>query len=216
MTTIAVTFTDTPPQEQFDTAKLLPDNLTDIRPCLRLNPDGAYIDCDLGVEYPQNKHRAAFFAHHGHLIQSLRLTCDAGREIHLRNFLNYAPANFPCLRELIVKGMVQSDELLANLLGRCSGGGGLEVLDLVSADAFGDSRKCFKFGPKSAAALRKHGPSMRSLRVMAPQISNRDIQGFIVSASDLQVLDIFPLLAPRKGDLMSNHAWLPPDSFSNQ
>ncbi|KAK3836856.1 MAG: hypothetical protein J3R72DRAFT_449928 [Linnemannia gamsii] len=126
---------------------------------------------------------------YGHYIQHLELACQTE---DFGEFLALAPTSLPLLRSIELIGQVDSDEMIGDLLRRCSRrhGGGVGLQRLVfEPDGYGGY---FDFRRKSVEALMEHVSTLEVFCVEKPWISSREIQQLLRSTPRLKVFYILP------------------------
>ncbi|KAF9082623.1 hypothetical protein BGX23_012278, partial [Mortierella sp. AD031] len=118
----------------------------------------------------------------GHLIHSIKFDRD---QIYLRSILQRSPAVFPRLMSLELQD-IYSDEILADVLSRATGG----LQRLVLHDYEGRLR----FGPKSAhVLLTLHAPTLEIFKMRSTsQFPSRNIQQLLLTAPRLRELCLTP------------------------
>ncbi|KAF9213728.1 hypothetical protein BGZ59_004931 [Podila verticillata] len=106
---------------------------------------------------------------YGHYIRTLKIECS---DKDLQQFLAVAPDRFSRLHSIELIGFKFSDDVIANLLHRCSrrcGGVGLRsvVLNPDDCSYWGFDENEFDFGEKSVEALKDHFPTLEVFRAEA-------------------------------------------------
>ncbi|KAF8937727.1 hypothetical protein BGZ58_002271 [Dissophora ornata] len=126
---------------------------------------------------------------YGHHIRTLKIEC---MDEDFQLFHTVAPRKFSLLHSIELMGHVSSDDLIADLLWRCSrrrGGVGLQrvVFDL---DDCGYDGSLFAFGKKSVRALKEHFSTLEVFCVEAPEFSSKEIQELLCATPRLRVFNI--------------------------
>ncbi|KAG0208807.1 hypothetical protein BGX28_000350 [Mortierella sp. GBA30] len=207
-------FVDLPPEVQVMMVSRL-DNQQDLHSCTLVSHDwhnffnpflwdtiAIYCDdCDDDDANYCGTDHTTFFLHsaattgslkkYGHHIRKVKIYC---LDEELQEFLTLAPRMFSQLHSIELSGRVKSDEMIANLLWRCSrhcGGVGLRrvVFDL---DDGGDEDEYFAFGEKSVSALMDHVSTLEVFCVEAASFSSKEIQRLLCSTPRLRVFNILP------------------------
>ncbi|KAG0333862.1 hypothetical protein BG000_008831 [Podila horticola] len=126
---------------------------------------------------------------YGHHIRSLAIEC---LDEDFQEFLTLAPERLSQLRSIELIGLVDSDDMIADLLWRCSqrhGGMGLRRVVFNLGDCGGEG-DYFAFGEKSFKALMEHVSTLEVFCVESPCLSSKDIQQLLCSTPRLRVFNI--------------------------
>ncbi|KAG0058504.1 hypothetical protein BGZ89_001219 [Linnemannia elongata] len=128
--------------------------------------------------------RSGAFRIYGHNLRSLEISVND--DDMLREYLELAPPTFPYMTSLHVVGRVTDDDLMADLICRCSGG----LKQLVCGKtgrvrAFGPVGNV-NFGPESVKAFFRHVPTIEVFFAKESTFSSLEIQRLLCSAPKLR------------------------------
>ncbi|KAG0270469.1 hypothetical protein BGZ95_001682 [Linnemannia exigua] len=210
--------TDLPPELQLIIASLLEDDCEDIYSCTLVSHDWHsifnpilwrkvrnYWDSGESSSLVSGAASTGSLRKYGRHIQHLQLECLTK---DFEEFLTLSPRRFSQLRSIELRGRVDSDEMIADLLLRCSRrhGGGVGLRRLVfDLDGCGGHGEYFGFRGKSIDALMEHVSTLEEFCVEDPWISSKEIQRLLRSTPRLQVFNI--LSQERKGRI-DHGSWL--------
>lgn len=139
--------------------------------------------------------RSGAFRIYGHNLRSLEISVND--DDVFREYLELAPPTFPYMTSLHVVGRVTEDDLMADLIRRCTGG----LKQLVCGKtgrvrAFGPVGNV-NFGPESVKAFFRHVPTIEVFFAKESTFSSLEIQRLLCSAPKLRCFHILPYLHRR-------------------
>ncbi|KAG0197440.1 hypothetical protein BGX33_000614, partial [Mortierella sp. NVP41] len=149
----------------------------------------SYWDTDYTSSFLRSAAATGSLKKYGYHIRTLKFEC---MNEYFQEFLVLAPRKSPQLHSIELMGRVDSDDMIANLLWRCSrrhGGVGLRrvVFDLDGCEGDGDY---FAFGEKSVRALMEHVLTLEMFCVETPWFSSKEIQRLLRSTPRLREFNI--------------------------